>query len=724
MLRLPVRMFDRFSRGYCTNKHATAANHRISPSLIDIAPEVRETLQHTPQLVVALESTIITHGMPYPANLDTALEVEHIVRQQGAVPATIAIVGGRIKVGLGADQLRLLARSDSGTPTLKTSRRDMAYVMATGRNGGTTVAGTLLVADAVGIRIFATGGIGGVHREGERTMDVSADLIELGRCPVAVVSSGVKSILDIPRTLEYLETQGVCVTTYGNKDCEFPAFYTRSSGSKAAYNLTSPTEAAMMLHMNRELGLGSGILIGVPIPERYAMDASEMDAVIAEALVEAERKRIQGKEVTPFILSAVSQLTRGKSLDANMALIKNNARVAADIAVELAHIENGSSSEVKQQKDNAKIAAADGAGAPLVIGGSVIDIGISVLEDDLKLDGATYHAKQDTSPGGVARNIAEGIYKIYGNVNLISAVGNDQNGSYIRKLLPEHCASSIVTLGNCPTASFSVLLDRKGDCRLVVGDMEAHQAITPDWIKSHTNLIQQSPITVIDANISEAAMITVLEECIRYNRPVFFEPTDMRIAERPFVSGTNAKKSTLAKRAIKFISPNIHELSQIAQALHYPGPIPTKSMSEYATVTELLEDVKPLGMFVNRTIDHVLVTLGHYGVAVFRRTPPTVPFFIGATHQYKRVPDDAEPEGRFYPGRKLDRIVNVSGAGDSFTSGFIVAALAGCTEPVCVNVALEAAGCALQVRGAVADQYFNRKAPCWVNEEGAPFQSL
>uniref|UniRef100_A0A182XXD4 Pseudouridine-5'-phosphate glycosidase n=1 Tax=Anopheles stephensi TaxID=30069 RepID=A0A182XXD4_ANOST len=384
MLRLPATMFCRLPRGYCTSKRAIASNRRISPSLIDIAPEVRETLRHTPQLVVALESTIITHGMPYPANLDTALEVEQIVRQQGAVPATIAIVGGRIKVGLGADQLRLLARTDSGAQTLKTSRRDMAYVMATGRNGGTTVAGTLLVADAVGIRIFATGGIGGVHREGERTMDVSADLIELGRCPVAVVSSGVKSILDIPRTLEYLETQGVCVTTYGSKDCEFPAFYTRSSGSKAAYNLTSPTEAAKMLHVNRELGLGSGILIGVPIPERYAMNATEMDAVIAEALVDAERKRIQGKEVTPFILSAVSKLTRGKSLDANMALIKNNARVAADIAVELAHIENGSAAKEKQT-DKATLAATDGAGAPLVIGGSVIDICISVLEDDVKL---------------------------------------------------------------------------------------------------------------------------------------------------------------------------------------------------------------------------------------------------------------------------------------------------------------------------------------------------
>uniref|UniRef100_A0A182INK8 Uncharacterized protein n=1 Tax=Anopheles atroparvus TaxID=41427 RepID=A0A182INK8_ANOAO len=357
MFRIPTLMAR-----YCRRYSSTNNNGPISASLIDIMPEVHDALRQAPQLVVALESTIITHGMPYPHNLDTALEVEHIVRQQGAVPATIAIVGGRIKVGVGADQLRLLARADSGA-TVKTSRRDMAYVLAAGLNGGTTVAGTLLIAQSVGIRIFATGGIGGVHREGERTMDISADLIELGRCPVAVVSSGVKSILDIPRTLEYLETQGVCVATYGSDDCAFPAFYTRSSGSRAPYNLSDATAAAKVLHINRELGLRSGILIGVPIPELYALDSGEMDQVIAEALREANQKQIHGKEVTPFILSAVSQLTRGKSLDANMALIKNNARVAAEIAVELNRIENGSS--VRNRDVDATKLAKTTAGAPV-----------------------------------------------------------------------------------------------------------------------------------------------------------------------------------------------------------------------------------------------------------------------------------------------------------------------------------------------------------------------
>lgn len=261
---------------------------------------------------------------------------------QGAIPATIAIMHGKIKVGLGVDQHHSLAKADRDE-TVKTSRRDMAYVVASGRQGGTTVAGTLLVANSVGIRIFATGGIGGVHRDFAQTMDISADLIELGRCPVTVVCSGVKSILDIPRTLEYLvsagssnlryspltvvltipsfhlpqETNGVFVSTFGCENREFPAFYTRSSGSMAPHNLSDATEAAKVLHVHRELGLQSGMLIGVPIPEQCAMNRSEMDAAIEQALQNAKKNGIQGKEVTPFILAAVSQLTKGKSLEAS-----------------------------------------------------------------------------------------------------------------------------------------------------------------------------------------------------------------------------------------------------------------------------------------------------------------------------------------------------------------------------------------------------------------------
>ncbi|XP_058448613.1 pseudouridine-5'-phosphate glycosidase [Malaya genurostris] len=370
------------SNGRSIAKRSLTDLSKLPSSLINIKPDVAEALRMAPQSVVALESTIITHGMPYPHNLETALEVEEIVRQKGAIPATIGIVDGRIHVGISGDQLVKLAKTD-GRPTIKTSRRDLAYVLSNGLNGGTTVAGTLLVADMVGIRVFATGGIGGVHRGGHDTMDVSADLVELGRTPVAVVSSGVKSILDIPRTLEYLETQGVCVASYQCPDLNFPAFYTRSSGSKAAYNLNTALEAANMISVNRALGLRSGFLIGVPIPEDYSLDQQLMNDVIEQALVEAESLNIHGKEVTPFILSAVSKITGGRSLHSNMILIKNNARVAAEIAVELLRIENNGSdsfstganrhsSEIRDQR------------APVVIGGSIVDTCVSVLDHDLK----------------------------------------------------------------------------------------------------------------------------------------------------------------------------------------------------------------------------------------------------------------------------------------------------------------------------------------------------
>ncbi|GFG39483.1 hypothetical protein Cfor_12442, partial [Coptotermes formosanus] len=302
---------------------------------IDVSPEVSKALRsHNP--VVALESTIISHGMPYPQNLQTALQVEEVIRKQGAVPATIAIIKGRIKVGLNQEMLTEFASLK--TPAVKTSRRDFPFVLSKGLNGATTVAGTVIVSCAVGIKVFVTGGLGGVHRGGETTMDVSADLTELGRNPVAVVSSGVKSILDIERTLEYLETQGVCVVTYGqNKN--FPSFYTPSSGLEAPYNVETPAEAATLIEKLFQLHLNSGILLAVPIPEAEAVESCAIQKAIDTAVKEAEDCGIKGKEVTPFILNRVISLTGGRSLESNIALIKNNAKVGAQVAVELAKIQ-------------------------------------------------------------------------------------------------------------------------------------------------------------------------------------------------------------------------------------------------------------------------------------------------------------------------------------------------------------------------------------------------
>lgn len=301
--------------------------------LIKVSPEVSEALSNG-NAVVALESTIISHGMPYPQNLETAKEVEAIVRNNGAVPATIAILDGTPCVGLSLEELERLAII--GTKAQKTARRDIAHVVATRGNGATTVSATMLIASMVGISVFVTGGIGGVHRHGEHTMDISSDLTELGRTPVAVISAGVKSILDIPKTLEYLETQGVCVAAY--KTNEFPAFFTETSGCKVPCRVDSPEDCARLIDANVKLGLGTGILIAVPIPREHSASGSLIESAIQRAMTEARGKNISGNAETPFLLARVNELTGGASLSSNIALVKNNALVGAQIAVALTRL--------------------------------------------------------------------------------------------------------------------------------------------------------------------------------------------------------------------------------------------------------------------------------------------------------------------------------------------------------------------------------------------------
>lgn len=281
--------------------------------------------------VVALESTIISHGMPYPQNVETALLVEDTVRQHGAVPATMAIIGGRLKAGLTAGELEHLG---SASGIIKTSRRDLPFVVAGGKDGGTTVAATMILASLAGIKVFATGGVGGVHRGATTSMDISADLDELAMTDVAVVCAGAKSILDIGLTLEYLETKGVPVIGYGVS--EFPAFYTRESGFKVDYRLDSPEEIAAVLKAKWDLGLKGGVLIANPIPAEFAMDKAVIDAAIGKAVGEAAELGIKGKEVSPFLLGRVKELTGGDSLESNIQLVLNNAALAARIAVSFA----------------------------------------------------------------------------------------------------------------------------------------------------------------------------------------------------------------------------------------------------------------------------------------------------------------------------------------------------------------------------------------------------
>ena len=296
---------------------------------LDISPEVAEAL-NSGKPVVALESTIISHGMPYPRNVETALLVEQTIRENGAVPSTIAIIGGRLKAGLSKDEIEYLGKS--GRNVAKTSRRDIAALVARKADGATTVTTTMMIAHMAGISIFATGGIGGVHRGAEVTMDISADLEELGNTPVMVVCAGAKSILDLGLTLEYLETKGVPVIGYGTD--ELPAFYTRRSGFGVDYRVDTPAQLAAMFKAQQELGMKGGMLVTNPIPEEYSMDKAVIDAAIDQAIKEASEKGIKGKETTPFLLAKVVELTGGDSLDSNIALVLNNARLAAKTAAE------------------------------------------------------------------------------------------------------------------------------------------------------------------------------------------------------------------------------------------------------------------------------------------------------------------------------------------------------------------------------------------------------
>ena len=318
---------------------------------LDIAPEVKSALENG-KPVVALESTIISHGMPYPQNVNTARNVEKLIRNEGAVPATIAIIGGKFKVGLSEQEIEYFGKK--GTKIAKASRRDLPILAATKQDGATTVASTMIIAAMAGIKVFATGGIGGVHRGAETTMDISADLEELGRTDVMVVCAGAKSILDIGLTLEYLETKGVPVIGYGTD--ELPAFYCRESGFGVDYRINTPNELAAAFKAKLDLGIHGGMLVGNPIPKEYAMSKGMADRAIEIAVKKAEENNIKGKELTPFLLTLVKEMTGGMSLDSNIELVYNNAKLAAKTAVQLSALSEGEEEEAGLDELRAEIA--------------------------------------------------------------------------------------------------------------------------------------------------------------------------------------------------------------------------------------------------------------------------------------------------------------------------------------------------------------------------------
>lgn len=512
--------------------------------------------------VVALESTIISHGMPFPRNLEVAAKIEQTVIESGATPATIAVINGVPKVGLDATDFAILSNKDKNV--VKASTRDLAFVCSQGLNAATTVASTMKIASLADIDVFATGGIGGVHRGAEVSMDISADLIELGRTPVTVVCAGIKSILDISKSLEVLETQGVPVLGYQTN--QFPAFFTRSSGIEAPDTVQSSKDIAKMILINQKLKIHSGIVVAVPNPEPLNEDF--INNVIASAVLEAELQNITGPKITPYILSRIEQMSKGKSLESNIALVLNNAKVASEIATEVSRLRSHSphitahthttidlkttASEVvkptspqvvpppssvdagKKSKNTSEV---------MVVGGAVVDI-IGNVTSKMSILNTSNPGIVRESFGGVGRNIAEQLSRLGLPVSLNTAIGKDNSG---RNIL-DNCrslnidtshsliidSSSISSSSSASTACYTAIHDNKGELVIGIADMNIFSLLDSSYMKTLNEKIQQSKIIIADGNLSKEGFHTLVTLCQENNKPLFFEPTSDHKCLLPF----------------------------------------------------------------------------------------------------------------------------------------------------------------------------------------------
>lgn len=652
---------------------------------VKIKDEVASALSKQ-QPVVALESTIITHGLPYPSNLNTALSVENTVRKFGAIPATIGILDGELLVGMSHEELKYLAETKN---TIKTSRRDLSYVISKKLDGGTTVSATMLAASIAGIDVFVTGGIGGVHRGAHETFDISADLMELSQTPVAVVCAGVKSILDIGLTLEYLETQGVPVITFGESKC-FPAFFSPISKFDAPYNSASVSEIAQIINNQKLMNMTNGLVLGVPIPVEDGNKFDEMEEVIENALEEAKSLGISGKNITPFVLAKIVELTAGDSLISNIKLIENNAKIGAQISCELSKLrsmKNGKNIKVnfvKSEKSSKKPKR------PLVIGGSIFDIKATV-DSISKIPEETNLGKLHTSFGGVGRNIAECLSRMGADPFLISSVGKDHQGEMILTNMTNLGMDTRgIFISDLPTASYSIVADQSGELIMAVGDMENHDGVSPETLKNFEEDIKEAGIVVLDGNISTSTLRTALELCSQYNTPTWFDPTTVGRSVRPFLN---------KDVNITYISPNIEELRAINGVLHKTNE---SLISKTIIKDEIIKECLRLSPNFFNNVDNLVITLGKKGVLVVSKKSPDSIFSSGR-HQ---CTDDFSVI-HYPPASKTllpVPVKSVSGAGDSFASGVIYGYLHGYDTDTCVKGGLLAAYKSLNTYVAISHE--------------------
>eukprot|EP00741_Cyanophora_paradoxa_P017374 tig00020964_g16783.t1 len=680
--------------------------------------------------VVALESTIVSHGMPYPENVRTAREVEAVVRAAGAVPATIAILEGVIHVGLDDEALERLGKL--GHACRKTSRRDLAAVVAKRMNGATTVSGTMIVAQMAGIRVFVTGGIGGVHRGGELTMDVSADLTELGQTRVCVVSAGVKSLLDIPRTLEVLETLGVPVVAYGAD--EFPAFFTRKSGCKAPLRMDTPDEVARFLRASDALRLKGGAVVAVPIPAQHEAQGAQVEAAIQTALREAGEKGVSGADVTPFLLDRVAGLTGGASLASNIALIKHNAAVGSEIAKAYAALGPAPARTAHAPAPPAPAPAPsiseppargplalgtkpwERGGPPggrypvVVVGGCAMDL--TCTTDGPLVRGTSNPGRVVATPGGVGRNIAEALARLGVQPFLVSAVGRDPQGdallAHARALricvdgvlrlerpgnlaLPPPAAAAAAAVaaggakappdagGDVPkgdTSAYVAIMSEQGEMLAGISDARAIGSLSPPVIARHRSQIASARMLVLDANLHAESLAYAAGLAAAARVPVWFEPVSVAKAVRTVLHA----RAALAQ--FSYVSPSYDELVAMSRALDgassddpegvVPGPGCVEAGKPHA------------GRLLGAGVRCVVAKMGKYGILLATKDEKT-----GA------------PVFSHYPAFPAN-VVNVTGAGDSVVGGMVAALVGGAPLEAAVVVGLKAAKLSVECSSAIS----------------------
>ncbi|CAN2387227.1 Indigoidine synthase A like protein [Pristimantis euphronides] len=549
----------------------------------------------------------------------------------------------------------------------------------------------MVAAHHAGIPIFVTGGIGGVHLDGENTMDISADLTELGRTPVAVISAGVKSILDIGRTLEYLETQGVCVSTFGDSR-DFPAFFTTRSGFKAPYHVRNEQEAAQLIASSLDLRLDSGVLISVPIPSEHAASGQMIEKAIHQALEEARRQGIMGKEVTPFLLSRVNEITGGKSLDSNIALIKNNAEVGSRIAVALSKILKPKGGARKGIRPPQRSEDKTSDSRPVVIGGINVDFIAKATQDKMEVcpctsfGGQTNPGQVHQSFGGVGRNLADCMSRLGVRPLFISAVGHDDLSDSVFRYCSHMDMRGVAHLKGYNTATYCAVISGSGDLSLGLGDMEIHQQITEKHVSQFAEHLRRARLLCLDGNVPVSTIHYVCDIARQNAVPVCYEPTDIDKASKPFTSNS--------WMALTYISPNLKELLAINKTLGYVEDIDVPCRLE-----DMVEMAISLTLPLLVNIHCVIITLGGHGVLLCgHRHDGTVS--LRATDKVSRNDLCAV----HYPVAPIppEEIINVSGAGDSFMAGLLTGVLAEYDTDTCARMGLLAARLSLRSRGPIS----------------------